>query len=209
MWCDPQPFLLLGKGLVQCLNCNKSISLLKQNLCRSSYKKNKSPLEAYYCLLKIRKEGGFFFFRVLFSFSVAFVVVVKTLQQKSGIKKICLPPALLEGCTSCVQFPAQFGALLHHSTFFSTAAAAYHYFSVKCYIQKSTALAAGTEESSLVCCCCKKPVTPGSLLPPKPEFGRSLGNLPWFRRWDQMQGTCWAQACVHGPQLLLKPLTPA
>lgn len=176
MWCDPQPFLLVGKRLVQCLNCNESISLLKQNLCRSSLKKNKSPFEAYYCLLKTRKEGSFFF-RVLFYFSVAFVVVVKTLQQKSGIK-ICLPPALLEGCTSCVQFPAQFSALLHHSTFFSTAAAAYHYFSVKCYIQKSTALAAGTEESSLVCCCCKKPVTPGSLFPPKPEFGGSLGNLP-------------------------------
>lgn len=152
--------------------------------------KKKKPFQSILLSAKLgRKEDFFLGFYFLFLLPLLWLLRP---FRKNRVLKICFPSALLEGCTGCVLFPAQFGALICRSTFFSTAAAAAQPLFQRQTVAfgRVTALAPGTVEPSLVCHCCKKPVTPGSLLPLKLEFGRSLGNLPCFTRWYQMQGTC-------------------
>lgn len=146
---------------------------MKQNLFRSSFKKNKGTFKAYYCLLKIRREGQFFLGFYFPFFLLPLLWLLRPFRKKSG-NKILLSPSFARGLCKLCSIP------LPHLTISVS----------KSCVQRSTVLAAGTVESALLCCCCKKPVSPGSLLLPNLELGRSLGSLPSFTRWYQMQDTC-------------------
>lgn len=167
--------------------------LLKQNLFRSSFRKrNKGIFKAYYCLLKVRREGKFFLvFYFPFFFVIAFSLVVKTLQKKNQVIKICISPALLEGCASCVQFHLPLWLFQCLRVVFR---GAWHLLQAPW---------------SRHCCAAAVGTSPGSLLLPNLELSRSLESLPRFSRWYQMQDSHCAQTCTHTAQLLLKPLTLA
>lgn len=132
-------------------------------------KKNKGTFKAYYCLLKIRRVGQFF----LGFYFPFFCCLCVPFRKKSG-NKILLSRSFARGLCKLCSIPPP------HLTISVS----------KSCIQRSTVLAAGIVESALLCCCCKKPVSPGSLLLPNLELGRSLGSLPCFTRWYQMQDTC-------------------
>lgn len=167
---------------MQCLNCNESISLLKQNLCRSSLetnKQNKTKGHFQTTLLSAKNwEGRSVVFQGFLLFFCCLCCGRQTLQKKNWVLISAFPQLYQRAaqavfssstvqCTNAV--PPSFRQQRHSTILVSNSC-----------IQKSVALAAGTLESSLVCCCCKKPGIPGPLFSLKPEFVRSLRNLPYL-----------------------------
>lgn len=169
--------------------------LLKQNSFRSSFRKrNKGIFKTYYCLLKVRREAQFFLgFYFPFFFVIAFLVVVKTLQKKNQVIKICISPALLEGCASCVQFHLPIWLFQCLRVVFRGA--------------RHLLQAPWSQH-----CCAAAVRNQSVLVPSSCQTWSSAGAwraCPASQGGTQMQDSHRAQTCMHTPQLLLKPLTLA